>query len=124
MAKARLTKNYAEELEALKRKQAETRKRLQERGKKIKAAQKAQGGSLVDRTGLGALPPEIQAGAMLEAVEKAKDPRTSDRWHKRGAEFLRREREQVEAAPAPAPVEQPARSDGAPQPDSEQQAAA
>lgn len=99
MARARLTADYNAQIEELKRKQAEQLRKLQERGKRIKQAKRSQGASLLERTGASELHPEAQVGALLEIVDRARsDPRLVERWKARGAEFLRREREQHAAA--------------------------
>lgn len=66
-------------------------KALQERARSLKAKQKAQFGELVSATGADALDPETLAGALLDAVERAKaDNSAKEAWRDRGRGFFHR----------------------------------
>lgn len=66
-------------------------KALQEKARSLKAKQKAQFGELVAATGADALDPETLAGALLDAVERAKaDTSTKEAWRERGRGFFHR----------------------------------
>ena len=66
-------------------------KALQEKARLLKAKQKAQLGELVAATGADALDPETLAGALLDAVERAKaEPDAKEAWRMRGQGFFRR----------------------------------
>lgn len=63
---------------------------LAERTKKLKAQKTAQLGELVHLTGADALPVDALAGALLAAVERAKEqPEAAARWAERGQAFFR-----------------------------------
>lgn len=66
-------------------------KALQEKARSLKAKQKAQFGELVAATGADALDPETLAGALLDAVERAKaDAGVKEAWRERGRGFFHR----------------------------------
>lgn len=66
---------------------------LAERTKKLKAQKTAQLGELVHLTGADALPIETLAGALLAAVDQAKEqPEATARWAERGQAFFRQGR--------------------------------
>ena len=63
---------------------------LMDKAKKLKTQKTVQLGELVQVTGADALPVEALAGALLAAVEQAKDkPEAVQRWAERGAAFFR-----------------------------------
>ena len=62
----------------------------QEKAKSLKDRQRSQLGDLVLATGADTLPLEALAGALLAAVEQARDkPEAVARWTERGAAFFR-----------------------------------
>lgn len=66
-------------------------KALQEKARTLKAKQRAQFGELVAATGADVLDPETLAGALLEAVERAKaDVAAKEAWRERGRGFFHR----------------------------------
>ena len=66
-------------------------KALQEKARALKAKQRTQLGELVAATGADALDPETLAGALLEAVERAKaDAAAKETWRARGQGFFHR----------------------------------
>src|SRR3954452_6150818 len=68
-------------------------KALQDKQRSLKLKRITQFGELVSATGSDALDLEILAGALLDAVERAKaDPSTKEAWQRRGQSFFRRER--------------------------------
>ena len=67
-------------------------KALHDKHKQLRVRRVAQFGELVTATGADALDPETLAGALLEAVERAKaDPSAKEAWRRRGDGFFRRE---------------------------------
>src|SRR3954451_6711631 len=68
-------------------------KALQNKQRSLKLKRINQFGELVTATGGDALDLETLAGALLDAVERAKaDPGTKEAWQQRGQSFFRRER--------------------------------
>ena len=68
-------------------------KALQDKQRSLKLKRISQFGELVTATGGDALDLETLAGALLDAVERAKaDPSTKEAWQRRGQSFFRRER--------------------------------
>ena len=66
-------------------------KALSEKARSLKAKQRAQLGELVAATGADALDPETLAGALLDAVERAKaDADAKESWRARGQGFFHR----------------------------------
>ena len=66
-------------------------KALQERARALKAKQRTQLGELVAATGADTLDPETLAGALLDAVERAKaDAAAKETWRARGQGFFHR----------------------------------
>src|SRR3954469_15444698 len=67
-------------------------KALHDKQKPLRVRRVAQFGELVTATGADALDPETLAGALLEAVERAKaDPSAKEAWQRKGGGFFRRE---------------------------------
>jgi len=65
-------------------------KALQDKAKSLKERQKTQLGELVFATGADSLPLEALAGALLAAVEQAREkPEAVVRWTERGTVFFR-----------------------------------
>lgn len=65
-------------------------KALQEKAKSLKDRQRTQLGDLVLATGADALPLEALTGALLAAVEQAREkPEAVARWTERGTAFFR-----------------------------------
>lgn len=65
-------------------------KTLEERTRELKARRITQLGELVSATGADSLPLEALAGALLSAVEQAKEkPEAVARWAERGQAFFR-----------------------------------
>src|SRR3954451_18177314 len=68
-------------------------KALQNKQRSLKLKRITQFGELVTATGSDALDLETLAGALLDAVERAKaDPSAKQAWQQRGQSFFRRER--------------------------------
>src|SRR4051794_14831788 len=68
-------------------------KALQDKQRSLKLKRITQFGELVTATGGDALDLETLAGALLEAIERARtDPSTKEAWQQRGQSFFRRER--------------------------------
>jgi hypothetical protein len=68
-------------------------KALQDKQRSLKLKRISQFGELVTATGGDALDLETLAGALLDAVERAKaDPSAKEAWQQRGQSFFRRER--------------------------------
>src|SRR3954451_8083109 len=68
-------------------------KALHDKQKQLRARRVIQFGELVIATGADALDPETLAGALLDAVERAKaNPGAKEAWRRRGDGFFRRER--------------------------------
>lgn len=66
-------------------------KALSEKARSLKAKQRTQLGELVAATGADALDPETLAGALLDAVERAKaDGQAKEAWRAKGAAFFHR----------------------------------
>src|SRR4051794_23547151 len=66
---------------------------LQDKQRSLKLKRITQFGELVTATGGDTLDLETLAGALLEAIERAKaDPSTKEAWQQRGQSFFRRER--------------------------------
>ena len=66
-------------------------KALAEKARALKAKQRTQLGELVAATGADALDPETLAGALLDAVERAKaDTNAKETWRVRGQAFFHR----------------------------------
>lgn len=66
-------------------------KALSEKARSLKAKQRTQLGELVVATGADALDPETLAGALLDAVERAKaDAGIKETWRVRGQAFFHR----------------------------------
>jgi hypothetical protein len=67
-------------------------KALQDKQKQLRARRVTQFGELITATGADTLDAETLAGALLEAVERAKaDPGTKEAWRRKGDGFFRRE---------------------------------
>ena len=75
-------------------------KSLQDRARQLKSKQKAQLGELLMATGAAeALDPDALAGALLEAIERARSDKPAvEGWRRRGEAFFRRERAAARAA--------------------------
>src|SRR4051794_37540749 len=68
-------------------------KALQDKQRSLKLKRISQFGELVTATGGDALDLETLAGALLDAVDRAKaDPSAKEAWQQRGQSFFRRER--------------------------------
>ena len=68
-------------------------KALQDKQRSLKLKRITQFGELITATGSDALDLETLAGALLDAVERAKaDPSAKEAWQQRGQSFFRRER--------------------------------
>jgi len=68
-------------------------KALAEKQKLLRSKRTAQLGELVAATGADALDAETLAGALLEAIDKAKaDASLKEAWQRRGEAFFRRQR--------------------------------
>ena len=65
---------------------------LGDKQKQLRSKRTAQLGALVTATGADSLDPDILAGVLLEAVERAKDADTQEAWRRKGDSFFRRER--------------------------------
>ncbi len=66
-------------------------KALSDKARALKAKQRTQLGELVAATGADALDPETLAGALLDAVERAKvDGQAKEAWRAKGAAFFHR----------------------------------
>lgn len=66
-------------------------KALSDKARALKAKQRTQLGELVAATGADTLDPETLAGALLDAVERAKtDAGAKEAWRARGAAFFHR----------------------------------
>ena len=86
-------------------------KALGDKQKQLRSKRIAQLGALVTATGADSLDPDILAGVLLDAVERAKDPDTEEAWRRKGDSFFRRERRrradgadgQVQKGSAPEP---------------------
>ena len=63
-------------------------KALQDKAKTLKAKRLVQFGELIVATGADALDAETLAGALVAAVEGAKQPETKEGWRRRGATFF------------------------------------
>src|SRR4051812_9992775 len=69
-------------------------KALQDKQRSLKLKRINQFGELITATGGDALDLETLAGALLDAVERAKaDPSAKEAWQQRGQSFFRRERQ-------------------------------
>src|SRR3954465_4419089 len=68
-------------------------KALQDKQRSLKLKRISQFGELITATGGDALDLETLAGALLDAVERAKaDPSAKEAWQQRGQSFFRRDR--------------------------------
>src|SRR4051794_41972781 len=66
---------------------------LQDKQRSLKLKRITQFGELVTATGADTLDLETLAGALLDAIERAKaDPSTKEAWQRKGDGFFRRER--------------------------------
>lgn len=92
-------------------------KALQDRQKQLRSRRTTQLGELVAATGADALDPETLAGALLEAVERAKrETETKEAWQRKGEAFFRREKRK-RANGAGDPAARAADEHGGPAPD-------
>lgn len=92
---------------------------LMERAKKVKGQKTTQLGELVQIVGADTLPIEALAGALLAAVEQAREkPETVARWTERGHAFFQSGGKRgKKAGPGDAPGGPPGHGSAAPAPD-------